>query len=182
MLSDEQKAEILAVAQARSQMREQRPEEYRAAQLLQSLLDGVWFTPRDVSGEQGMHDFDLDLADGRTFAVEVTSDKSQTDAAFQSQVERINPLPAPGLPHSWHVLISSPGEDHTDQAGDMRELQTPRSEAWAGRGLERISRNPGTFFLPRARKCRSEAVQARPDRLWLLPGGSARSTWGSEHQ
>ena len=115
MLSDEQQAEILAIAEARSQMRDERPEEYRAAQLMQSLLDGVWFTPRDVSGEQGMHDFDLDVADGRTFAVEVTSDKSQTDTAFQSQVERINPLSAPGLAQSWHVLIASPGEDHTDQ-------------------------------------------------------------------
>ena len=128
MLSDEQKAEILAVAQARSQMREQRSEEYRAAQLLQSLLDGVWFTPRDVSGEQGMHDFDLDLADGRTFAVEVTSDKSQTDAAFQSQVERINPLPAPGRAHSWHVLISSPGEDHTDQAAAGRRSKSLKND------------------------------------------------------
>ena len=115
MWSDEQKAEIIAVAEARSEMREERPEEYRAALLLQSLLDGVSFTPRDVGGAQGMHDFDLDVADGRKFAVEVTSDKSQTDMAFQSQVERINPLPAPGLAHSWRVLISSPGEDHTDQ-------------------------------------------------------------------
>ena len=48
--------------------------------LLQSVLDGVWFTPRDVGGAQGMHD--LDLADGCTFAVEVTSDKSQADTAF----------------------------------------------------------------------------------------------------
>ncbi len=29
---------------------------------------------------------------------------------------------------------------------DMRELETPRSEPWTLRGLERISRNPGTFF------------------------------------
>ena len=54
-----------------------------------------------------MHDFDLDLADDRTFAVEVTSDKSQTDTAFQSQVERINPLPAPGLAHSYRPHMSS---------------------------------------------------------------------------
>ena len=114
-LSDEQMDEIIAIAEARSAMEEEPPEEYRAALLLQSLLDGTWFTPRDVGGAQGMHDFDLDLADGRTFAVEVTTDKSQTDKAFQNQVERINPLPAPGLAHSWNVLISSPGEDHTDQ-------------------------------------------------------------------
>ena len=116
MLSDEEASKILAVAEARSQMREEHPKEYRSAQLLQSLLDGEWFTPRDVSGEQGMHDFDLHLADGRTFAVEVTSDTSQTDTAFQNQVERINPLPAPKLAHSWDVLIESPGKDHTDQA------------------------------------------------------------------
>ena len=101
MLSDEQKAAIFAAAKARSEMREEHPEEYRAALLLQSLLDGVWFTPRDIGGAQGMHDFDLKLNDGRTFAVEVTSDKSQTDTAFQSQVEQINPLPAPDLAHSW---------------------------------------------------------------------------------
>lgn len=124
MLSDEQWAEVIAVAEARTEMREERPEEYRAALLLQGLLDGVWFTPRDVGGAQGMHDFDLDLADGRTFAVEVTSDKSQTDTTFQTQVERINPLPAPGLAHSWHVLISSPGEDHTDQAAAGRRSKS----------------------------------------------------------
>ena len=128
MLSDEQRAEILAIAEARTEMQEERPEEYRAAVLLQSLLDGVWFTPRDVGGEQGMHDFDLDLADGRTFAVEVTSDKSQTDAAFQSQVERINPLPAPGLAHSWHVLIASPGEDHADQAAAGRRSRSLKND------------------------------------------------------
>ena len=128
MLSDEQEGEIVAAAEARSQMREERPEEYRAALLLQSLLDGVWFTPRDVGGAQGMHDFDLDLADGRTFAVEVTSDKSQTDTAFQSQVERINPLPAPGLAHSWHVLISSPGEDHTDQMAAGRRSRSLKND------------------------------------------------------
>ena len=128
MLSDEQQAEILAIAEARTEMQVERPEEYRAAVLLQSLLDGVWFTPRDVGGEQGMHDFDLDLADGRTFAVEVTSDKSQTDAAFQSQVERINPLPAPGLVHSWHVLIASPGEDHTDQAAASKRSRSLKND------------------------------------------------------
>ncbi len=105
-------------------MREERPEEYRSAQLLQSLLDGVWFTPRDVSGKQGMHDFDLDLADGRTFAVEVTSDKSQTDTAFWTQVEQINPLLAPELAHSWNVLIESPGEDHTDQPAAGRRSRS----------------------------------------------------------
>jgi len=62
-----------------------------------------------------MHDFDIHLADGRTFAVEVTSDRSQTDAAFQNQVKQINQLPAKGLAHSWDVLIESPGKDHTDQ-------------------------------------------------------------------
>ncbi len=115
MLSDEEASKILAVAEARSQMREERPEEYRSAQLLQRLLDGKTFTPRDVSGKQGMHDFDLHLADGRTFAVEVTSDKSQADTAFWNQVEQID-LPAPELAHSWDVLIESPGGDHTDQA------------------------------------------------------------------
>ena len=94
--------------------------------MLQSVLDGVWFTPRDVGGAQGMHD--LDLADGCTFAVEVTSDKSQADTAFQSQVERINPLPAPGLPHSWHVLITSPGEDHTDQTAAGRRSKSLKND------------------------------------------------------
>lgn len=128
MLSDDQRAEILAIAEARSEMQAERPEEYRAAVLLQSLLDGVWFTPRDVGDEQGMHDFDLDLADGRSFAVEVTSDKSQTDTAFQSQVDRINPLPAPGLKHSWHVLIASPGDGHTDQAAAGRRSKSLKSD------------------------------------------------------
>ena len=125
MLSDEQRAEILAIAKARSEMREQRPEEYRAAMLLQNLLDGDWFTPRDIGELQGMHDFDLRLnGDGRTLAVEVTTDKSQTDTAFHSQIERHNPLSAPGLAHSWFVLISPPGENHTDQAAAGRRSKS----------------------------------------------------------
>ena len=126
-LSDEQKDEIIAIAEARSPMEQQRFEEYRAALLLQSLLDGTRFTPRDVGVAQGMHDFDLDLADGRTFAVEVTSDKSQTDTAFQNQIKRINPLPAPGLAHSWSVLISSPGKDHTDQPAAGKRSKSLKS-------------------------------------------------------
>ena len=124
MLSDEETSEILAIAEARSKMREEHPEEYRSAQLLQSLLNAVWFTPRDGSGEQGMHDFDLHLADGRTLAVEVTSDTSQIDTALRNQIERINPLPAPRLAHSWDVLIESPGKDHTDQAAAGKRSQS----------------------------------------------------------
>ena len=59
-----------------------RSEERRAAELLKQILGGS-YTPRDVAGAQGMHDFDLHLDDGRIVAVEVTTDKSQVDQAFQ---------------------------------------------------------------------------------------------------
>ena len=63
-------------------------EERRAAELLKQLLGGE-YKPRDTDGAQGMHDFDLRLDDGRTFAVEVTTDTSRVDRAFQDQINRI---------------------------------------------------------------------------------------------
>lgn len=93
-----------------------REDEHRAILLLQDLLGSTGFTRRDGGGAQGMHDFDLHLPDGRTFAVEVTSDQSQVDIAFWKQIEQMDPLQAPGLKHSWRVELFSPGTDHTDQS------------------------------------------------------------------
>lgn len=130
-MPNDQQSEIIdtaiADAEARSEMQETRPEEYRAAKLLQSLLGGR-FIPRDVGGQQGMHDFDLEFADGAVFAVEVTTDNSQTDMAFQSQIRRIDPLETPGMAHSWRVEIAPPGEDHTDQAAAGKRTKKLQDE------------------------------------------------------
>ena len=83
MLTENQVAEILAPAQALTNMP---AEERRAASLLKELLGGE-YKPRDTGGAQGMHDFDLRLDDGRTLAVEVTTDTSRVDKAFQDQIK-----------------------------------------------------------------------------------------------
>ena len=57
---------------------------------------------------------------------------------------------SPGYPHSpgsrRETGVSRNSSRTLPPSWDMRELQTPRSEATALSGLERISRNPGTFF------------------------------------
>ena len=93
MFTDDEIAEIIASAQALTDMQ---AEERRAAELLKELLGGD-YVPRDTAGAQGMHDFDLQLDNGRTFAVEVTTDTSRVDRAFRDQINRINPLDVPGL-------------------------------------------------------------------------------------
>ena len=91
-LTGDEIAEIIASAQALTDMP---AEERRAAELLKELLGGE-YKPRDTAGAQGMHDFDLRLDDGKTFAVEVTTDTSRVHRAFQDQVNRISPLEVPG--------------------------------------------------------------------------------------
>lgn len=117
-LTDDQRAQIIANAQALSDMP---AEERRAAELLKELLGGT-YTPRDTAGAQGMHDFDLRLDDGRTFAVEVTTDTSSVDRAFQDQIKRINPLDVPGLTRVWLVTLQTPGDGPDDQQASHRRV------------------------------------------------------------
>ena len=105
MFTDDEMAQILASAQALTNMP---AEERRSAELLKQLLGGE-YTPRDAAGAQGMHDFDLRLDNGKTFAVEVTTDTSSVDRAFQDQINRISPLDVPGLTRVWHVDLWTPG-------------------------------------------------------------------------
>ena len=83
ILTENQVAEILAHAQALTNMP---AEERRAASLLKELLGGE-YEPRDTGDAQGMHDLELRLDDGRTLAVEVTTDTSRVDKAFQDQIK-----------------------------------------------------------------------------------------------
>ena len=119
MFTENERAEILARARALTEMP---PEERRAANLLQELLGGE-YTPRDIVGPQGMHDFDLRLDDGRTFAVEVTTDTSRVDRAFQDQINRISPLEVPGLTRVWHVDLATPGDGPDDQQASHRRVK-----------------------------------------------------------
>ena len=104
-----------------------REEERRAAELLKERLGGA-YTLRDSAGAQGMHDFDLRLDDGTTFAVEVTTDTSSVDRAFQDQINRINPLDVPGLARVWYVYVSTPGDGPDDQRASSKRLETLRAE------------------------------------------------------
>ena len=118
-LTDDEMAEILARAQALSDMP---AEERRAAELLKELLGGE-YTPRDTAGAQGMHDFDLRLDDGRTFAVEVTTDTSRVDRAFRKQIKQIGPLDVPDLTRVWYVDLSTPGDCPDDQRASHRRVK-----------------------------------------------------------
>ena len=124
MLTDDQMAEILASAQALTNMP---PEERRAAELLKELLVGE-YTPRDTGGAQGMHDFDLRLDDGATFAVEVTTDASRVDRAFWHQIDQINPLELPGLTRVWRVDVSTPGDGPDDQQASHRRVKALQTQ------------------------------------------------------
>ncbi len=120
-LSDQETAEILAAAEALSNMP---PVERRAAELLKELLDGQGFTPRDTAGAQGMHDFDLHLDDGRTLAVEVTTDTSSVDRAFEHQIAQ--PFYPERLSRTWLVYCMVPGSSADDQrasAPRVKELK-----------------------------------------------------------
>ena len=124
MLTDDQMAEILASAQALTNMP---PEERRAAELLKELPGGE-YTPRDTGGAQGMHDFDLRLDDGATFAVEVTTDASRVDRAFWHQIDQINPLELPGLTRVWRVDVSTPGDGPDDQQASHRRVKALQTQ------------------------------------------------------
>ena len=124
MLTDDQMAEILASAQALTNMP---PEERRAAELLKELLGGE-YTTRDTGGAQGMHDFDLRLDDGATFAVEVTTDASRVDRAFWHQIDQINPLEVPGLTRVWRVGVSTPGDGPDDQQASHRRVKALQAQ------------------------------------------------------
>ena len=119
MLTDNEWAEIIAGARAVADMPS---EERRAADLLKQLRGGD-YTPRDVGGAQGMHDFDLRLDDGKVLAVEVTTDTSAVDRAFQDQIDRIGPLMEPGLARVWHVDLATPGAGPDDQQASHRRVK-----------------------------------------------------------
>ena len=121
--TEDEVAEIVAHTQALAGMR---PEERRAAELLKQLLDASAYIPRDVGGEQGMHDFDLQLDDATIFAVEVTTDTSQVDKAFYNQIEQ--PLQVSGLSRIWTVSLTVPGSDASDQPASAERVAQLKAE------------------------------------------------------
>ena len=107
-----------------------RADERRAADLLKELLNGE-HAPRDTGGAQGMHDFDLRLDDGRTFAVEVTTDTSRVDRAFRDQINRVSPLDVPGLTRVWHVDLATPGDGPDDQRAARARVEALSHGRWS---------------------------------------------------
>ena len=104
-----------------------RCEERRAADLLKQLLGGE-YEPRDTDGAQGMHDFDLRLDGGRTFAVEVTTDTSRVDRAFRYEINRVSPLDVTGLTRVWRVDLATPGDGPDDQRASRRRVKALEAE------------------------------------------------------
>ena len=123
--TDDEMAEIVASARALTDMR---ADERRAADLLKELLGGEP-APRDAGGAQGMHDFDLRLDGGRTFAVEVTTDTSRVDRAFRDQINRVSPLDVPGLTRMWHVCLATPGGGPDDQRAARGRVEALKAES-----------------------------------------------------
>ena len=122
--TDDEMAEIVARARTLTDMR---AEERRAADLLKELLGGEP-EPRDAGGAQGMHDFNLQFDDGRTFAVEVTTDTSRVDRAFRDQINRVSPVDVPGLTRMWHVDLATPGDGPDDQPAAHARVEALKAE------------------------------------------------------
>jgi len=104
-----------------------REKERKAAELLKELLGGD-YAPRDTAGAQGMHDFDLQLDDGTTFAVEVTTDTSRVDRSFGVGLERMSPLDVAGLDRVWYVYVSTPGDGSGNERVSNQRLDALRAE------------------------------------------------------
>ena len=118
-------AEIVARARTLTDMR---ADERRAADLLKELLGGE-HEPRDTDGAPGMHDFNLQLDDGRTFAAEVTTDTSRVDKAFRDQINRVSPLDVPGLTRVRRVDLATPGDDPDDQRATSARVEALKAES-----------------------------------------------------
>ena len=156
-------AEVVASARALADMR---ADERRAADLLKELLGGR-YEPRDTDGAQGMHDFDLQLDDGRTVAVEVTTDTSRVDRAFRDQISRVSPLDVPGLTRVWHVGLATPGDGPDDQRAASARVEALKAELpdilrqfeHAGLTKWRVRRSPSRDDAAAADSLRGLGVQ-----------------------
>ena len=97
-----------------------------------------------------MHDFDLRLDDGRTFAVEATTDTSRVDRAFRDQINRVSPLDVPGPTRMWHVDLATPGDGPDDQRAARARVEALKAELpdilrqfeHAGLTKRRVPRSP----------------------------------------
>lgn len=151
MFSDQEIEHILTNTKELTDMRENRPEEYAAFELLRDLLQARHLNVRDKDGAQGMHDFDLLFNNDRWIAIEVTSDTSQVDSAFVHQLQKLNPLVDEGLTHSWHVDIEVPSNDHEDQSA-------------AGRRTKNVKQNLTSFLVEVEENCWFKEVDSIPTR------------------
>ena len=103
-----------------------REDEYRAATLLMDILGAETWEARDVGPAQGMHDLNLVMPDGSVVAVEVTSDTSGNDRAFDSALNELKPIPAPANSGRWYVSVRPPDtgpDDHTQARRRAEQLQ-----------------------------------------------------------
>ena len=100
-----------------------RANERRAAELLVEILGADTWEARDVGSAQGMHDLDVVMSDGSVIAVEVTTDTSGADRAFDSALGEIDPIIVPGLQGVWFVDVSPPGDNPDDNTKARRRAQ-----------------------------------------------------------
>ena len=137
-----------------------RANERRAAELLVEILRARTWEARDVGAAQGMHDLDVVMSDGTVVAVEVTSDTSGADRAFDSAVREIDPIMVPGLPGLWFVDVSPPGDnpdDNTKARRRARELDDKLPGLLAE--VERCARHEEVKRILGSRRNDSELVE-----------------------
>ncbi len=88
-----------------------RHDEQWAGELLKTLLGAQRWVARGMPGApDGTHDLDLLFDDGRRIAVEVKSHTSPRRAAFEAELEKINPISTPSLKAGWEVNIEVPDD------------------------------------------------------------------------
>jgi hypothetical protein len=100
------------------------PEELAAVKIVAEMLGGGEYKSTDgVGAEDGMHDFDITLADGRRIALEVTSaidpDVVRLRVAAFGKEGKERRWPAPDLAHNWAITIP---EGLADPAGVVRGM------------------------------------------------------------
>lgn len=100
-----------------------RANERSAAELLVELLGADTWQARDVGVAQGMHDLDVVMSDGSVIAVEVTTDTSGADRAFDSALREIDAILVPDLPGAWFVDVSPPGDSPDDNTKARRRAK-----------------------------------------------------------
>jgi hypothetical protein len=153
-------------------------EELRAADIVVAFVGGA-ARPRPASGGQKTHDFDIELADGRHLALEVT--RIADPVAMQFEEAMRSAWPTPKLSADWYVWVPAP-EPHAPTIRINRVVK-PIGEALAvieRHGWSQINLWDYDYYLPGHPITGQAAIDDAIRSLTALDVTYARSTGGQE--